>query len=74
LRGPFLCQPSVFSLLDNHLLIGAVMPPAFVPAVIAMHAEFGARAEMMIAMFDHHRFGACNGRRGDGDRTSAAMT
>ena len=47
LAGPFLCQPSVhvMTVLDDHHPVGMAMTPAFVPAVIAMFAEFGAGAE-----------------------------
>jgi len=45
-----------------------MMPPALVPAVIAMFAELGASAEMTMAAFlDDHGFGTGDRRRRDGD-------
>jgi Aldo/keto reductase family len=76
LAGPLLCQPSigfwrsvhVVAMPDDHHPVGMAMTHAFVPAVIAMLAEFGARAVVMTAVPDHDGFGA--GDRGccDGDR------
>src|SRR5512140_1716637 len=56
------------AVLDDHDPVGMAMAPAFVPAVIAMFAEFGAGAVVMVAVPDHEGFGACNRRRGNGDR------
>jgi hypothetical protein len=55
--------------LHDHHPVGVAMAPAFVPATIAMFSEFGTRAEeMMVAMFDHHGFSACNRGRRNRDR------
>ena len=44
-RGHFCVMPQYcVTMLDDHHPVGVVMAPAFVPAVIAMLAEFGARA------------------------------
>ena len=74
LAGPFSflgrASVSVTTMLDDHDLVGVAMTPAFVESAIAMFAEFGARAEimMMATALDHHRFSAGNRRRGDRDR------
>src|SRR5450432_2857460 len=57
---------AVSTMLDDHHAI--VMPPALVPAEIAMFAELGTGAEMAMAAFlDHDGLGAGYRRRRDGD-------
>src|SRR5450631_2913846 len=63
----------VATMLDNHYPVGVAMTPAFVPAVIAMFAELGARAvaAMMVAVAavpDHDGFGAGDRRCCDSNR------
>jgi hypothetical protein len=65
-------------MLDDHYSVGVAMTPAFVPAVIAMFAELGARAvaAMMVAVAtvpDHNGFSAGDRRRCDSNRAGAAQ-
>jgi hypothetical protein len=55
---------------DNDPAVMVAMAPAFVPAEVAMVAELGAGAEMMMfaAAPDHDVLGACNRRRRNSDR------
>ena len=53
-------------MFDDHDPIMMVM----MPAVIAMH--FGAGIETVMVMSDHHFLGACNRRRGNGDRAKCS--
>ena len=55
---------------DNDTSVVAMTAPAFVPAVVAMFAEFGARAEVMMiaAAPDHDVLSTGNRRCRDGDR------
>lgn len=57
-------------MFDDHHSFGVAMAPAFVPAVIAMFAEFGPCAEVpMVAVPDYDILGTGNRRRRDGDHT-----
>jgi len=63
-------------MLDDHHSVGVAMTPAFVPAVIAMFAELGARpvAAMMVAVApvpDHNGFGTGDRRRCDSNRAKS---
>ena len=49
------------AMFDNHHHATVAMAPTFVPAVIAMFTEFGARAVIVaVAMFDHDGFSTGN--------------
>jgi hypothetical protein len=55
--------------LDDHHLVGVAMAPPFVPAAVAMFAEFGAGAEaVMVAAFDNDCLSTCNRWCRDGNR------
>jgi DNA-binding response OmpR family regulator len=57
------------TMLDDHNPVGVAMAPALVPAAVAMFAEFGPRAEvMMVAVPDHDVLSTCNRWRRDGNR------
>ena len=66
----------VVTMPDHHDPVGVAMTPAFVPAVIAMFAELGARvvAAMMVAVAavpDHNGFSAGDRRRCDSNRAKS---
>jgi hypothetical protein len=76
--GAISVSSSVFvmmTMLDDHdPSVMVAMAPAFVPAAIAMVAEFGTRAEMMMvaAALDHDVLGTCNRGRRNSDRTKGS--
>jgi hypothetical protein len=56
-------------MLNDDNPVGVAMVPDFVPAAVAMSAEFGPRAEVtMIAVPDHDVLSTCNRWCRDSDR------
>src|SRR6266700_6666061 len=67
LRGPFLCRALVvmMTMLDDHHSVRvAMVPPALMPAAVAMFAELGMRAVAVVvaAALDHDGLGVGNRR------------
>src|SRR5437016_8934606 len=59
-------------LADHDTIPVAMMPPAAMPAIVAMHAIFRPRVfptVMMTAALDHDGLGACNRRQRNRNRT-----
>src|ERR1043166_7161143 len=66
------CRDSIAAFADHDAVAVAMMPPATVPAIVAMHAILRPRAfpvVMVAAALDHDGLRACNRRRCDGNRT-----
>ena len=58
----------MMTMLDHHRLVGVAVPPAVVPTMVAMLAEFGTRAiALVMAALDYDGLGAGNRRSRDGD-------